>query len=639
MSTSTGLQRVVQLFWDKDLENEDDLNPIVVLGRTYDSHLHCNQRKSSDQAQSVVPLDQEQQQDHTTNESDTFQNLQKYFQRLKLSSSSQTSTSPKVPPEWPQEFIQDIYTRIWLTYRTKFPPIPRDPEGPSPLTLHNFIRGQTNDLNNDHFTTDCGWGCMIRTGQTLLANALMDLRLGRDYRFELEDSNTQNQNTHDEIVSLFIDDPLFPFSIHNIVQKGKILSGKKAGEWFGPSATARSIQALCSENEDTVGLKAYIGSDSGDIYEKDVFKTALGENGETFRPVLILLGVRLGVDNINSLYWSSLKDLLNMPQSVGISGGRPSSSHYFFGYQGDYFLYLDPHVPQPSLKIDTEYNKDINPSELKIPQSSIQTVHTKKLRKIHLSEIDPSMLIGFLIKDEEQWWDFKRRIQNPENKNKIIHISPDESPEVYSDRKPSFVVIDNDSDDFIDVGLEYGEIQEEMEYQGAETEDKDDIVTISKRSSVEDEEPALGSPVNRSLVVVDDEFEPVSSEIKQNEDELAETPEICPSPPQQLELSETTGSFENYSNSIKDDYENISAALGNEKLQEEPCLIEKEDAIRGETELEDNTWVNEDIKLESDTAELDAVENTTSLDTIEVPENISPSEELKSCSKDSSSHV
>ncbi len=42
-----------------------------------------------------------------------------------------------------------------------------------------------------------------------------------------------------------------------------------------------------------------------------------------------------------------LQAVLRFPQSVGIVGGRPSSSLYFVGYQGDSVIYLDPHDMQP----------------------------------------------------------------------------------------------------------------------------------------------------------------------------------------------------------------------------------------------------------------------------------------------------
>ncbi|KAJ7210944.1 hypothetical protein C8J57DRAFT_1400464, partial [Mycena rebaudengoi] len=40
--------------------------------------------------------------------------------------------------------------------------------------------------------------------------------------------------------------------------------------------------------------------------------------------------------------------LYTFPQSVGIAGGRPSSSYYFVGVQGDRLFYLGPHHSRPA---------------------------------------------------------------------------------------------------------------------------------------------------------------------------------------------------------------------------------------------------------------------------------------------------
>ena len=42
-----------------------------------------------------------------------------------------------------------------------------------------------------------------------------------------------------------------------------------------------------------------------------------------------------------------------VPQSVGVVGGRPNSAFYFIGYQDSKLLYLDPHVTQDSIGPDS----------------------------------------------------------------------------------------------------------------------------------------------------------------------------------------------------------------------------------------------------------------------------------------------
>ncbi|KAJ7775899.1 hypothetical protein DFH07DRAFT_72723 [Mycena maculata] len=69
------------------------------------------------------------------------------------------------------------------------------------------------------------------------------------------------------------------------------------------------------------------------------------------RPVLLLLGIRLGLDGVNPVYYETIKMLYTFPQSVGIAGGRPSSSYYFLGVQGDGLFYLDPHHSRPAVPL------------------------------------------------------------------------------------------------------------------------------------------------------------------------------------------------------------------------------------------------------------------------------------------------
>ena len=52
----------------------------------------------------------------------------------------------------------------------------------------------------------------------------------------------------------------------------------------------------------------------------------------------------------------------------------------------------------------------------------MDTCHTRKLRRLHIKEMDPSMLIGFLIRNEEDWVDWRRSVQHVQGKA-IIHVS------------------------------------------------------------------------------------------------------------------------------------------------------------------------------------------------------------------------
>ncbi|KAB8293131.1 hypothetical protein EYC80_007484 [Monilinia laxa] len=314
---------------------------------------------------------------------------------------------------WPTAFLDDFEAKIWLTYRSNFPAIPKsqDPKAFSAMSLSVRLRSQLVDQGG--FTSDTGWGCMIRSGQSLLANALLTLRMGREWRRGL------SSNEERKILTLFADDPRAPYSIHKFVEHGASACGKHPGEWFGPSATARCIQAL-TNNQAESEMRVYITGDGSDVYE-DTFMSIAKPNGTDFTPTLILVGTRLGLDKITPVYWEALKYSLQMPQSVGIAGGRPSSSHYFIGVQESDFFYLDPHQTRPALP----YKDDVEDYTIE----DVDSCHTRRLRRLHIKEMDPSMLIAFLIRDENDWKEWRRAVKEVQGKG-VIHVA-DKDPALY----------------------------------------------------------------------------------------------------------------------------------------------------------------------------------------------------------------
>ncbi|KAL4792328.1 cysteine protease atg4 [Aspergillus venezuelensis] len=388
-------KRIIQYLWDPEPKNDEEPNlPIWCLGTQYQATAHVTAAPSE----------------------------------MMTANGQQPGTSANAAG-WPEPFLLDFESRIWMTYRSNFTPIPRstDREGNSPLTLSVRLRSQLLDAQG--FTTDTGWGCMIRSGQSLLANAMAVLLLGRDWR------RSDAYQDEEPLLSLFADTPDAPFSIHNFVKHGAEFCGKHPGEWFGPTATAQCIQGL-SESGSQSALRVYIAEDNSHVYQDKFFKASRNEEG-TFCPTLILLGLRLGIDRITTVYWDGLKAILQLPQSMGIAGGRPSASHYFVGVQGSHFFYLDPHntraTPRHS-KADT-YTKD-----------EIDSYHTRRLRRLHIQDMDPSMLVGFLIKNEDDWNDWKTRVTSMKGEA-IINVHSESDTACWQGREEALDEVEAFDDD------------------------------------------------------------------------------------------------------------------------------------------------------------------------------------------------
>ena len=115
-----------------------------------------------------------------------------------------------------EHFKHDFYSRIWMTYRRDFRKIP-----------------------GSNFTTDSGWGCMLRSGQMLLAQAFLSHFLQRNWRFTGAKSDKEDM-IHRMLIKWFADDnnsTQSPFSVHQLVKCGVSL-GKKPGDWYGPASVA-----------------------------------------------------------------------------------------------------------------------------------------------------------------------------------------------------------------------------------------------------------------------------------------------------------------------------------------------------------------------------------------------------------------
>lgn len=161
---------MVQALWDPEPKNDDTPGSrIWCLGREYTPQTPLD--GASDSAPSA---------DH---EISALSDLVGLHQRMKTtkhaaingtSEVEQQSLVKEVDRGWPPGFLDDSESRIWFTYRSNFPAIKRSSDASMTFSVRLRSLG-----DQGGFTSDTGWGCMIRSGQSLLANALIMLRLGR----------------------------------------------------------------------------------------------------------------------------------------------------------------------------------------------------------------------------------------------------------------------------------------------------------------------------------------------------------------------------------------------------------------------------------------------------------------------------
>ncbi|KAH8407000.1 hypothetical protein KR222_003736 [Zaprionus bogoriensis] len=300
-------------------------------------------------------------------------------------------------------FKRDFYSRIWLTYRREFP-----------------------IMNGSSYTSDCGWGCMLRSGQMLLAQGLICHFLGRSWRYDSDSQlhSTYEDNMHKKIIKWFGDSSSksSPFSIHALVRLGEQL-GKKPGDWYGPASVSyllkHALEHAAQENADFDNICVYVAKDCT-IYMQDVeeqcsipepapkphvpWQQAKGaalkveQSQQHWKSLIVLIPLRLGTDKLNPVYAQCLKLLLSTEYCLGIIGGKPKHSLYFVGFQEDKLIHLDPHYCQEMVDVNQE-------------SFSTHSFHCKSPRKLKSSKMDPSCCIGFYCATKTDFDNFVDSVQ------------------------------------------------------------------------------------------------------------------------------------------------------------------------------------------------------------------------------------
>ena len=237
--------------------------------------------------------------------------------------------------------LSELY--VW-TYREAFAPLPRS-----------------------SLCSDKGWGCLIRTGQMLLARALQK---------------------HGAFVPAMFrdvaDDDAAPFSIHAFVRA--VADPKKAftDKFWSPSQCCEAIRATVARAPLEKRLSVY-KADCGCIYEDEVM-FQLKQS-----PLFILAPVLTSTaKTITQQVFVILDLLLRLPNVVGVVGGTPKRSYFVVGASGQRLLYLDPHVRTQPAFVDAK--------SIGMHHETADTLQSTEWKRL-----DPSLLIGFYVADAEDF--------------------------------------------------------------------------------------------------------------------------------------------------------------------------------------------------------------------------------------------
>ncbi|KAM6357999.1 cysteine protease ATG4B isoform 6-T11 [Alca torda] len=206
-----------------------------------------------------------------------------------------------------EEILLDVTSRLWFTYRKNFPAI----GGTGP-------------------TSDTGWGCMLRCGQMIFAQALVCRHLGRDWRWI---KGKRQMDNYFNVLNAFIDKKDSYYSIHQIAQMG-VGEGKSIGQWYGPNTVAQvlkklatfdtwsslavhiamdntvvmeEIRRLCQSNFPCAGAAACPAVESDVLYNGYPEEAGVRDRLSLWKPLVLLIPLRLGLTEINEAYIETLK--------------------------------------------------------------------------------------------------------------------------------------------------------------------------------------------------------------------------------------------------------------------------------------------------------------------------------------------
>ena len=278
------------------------------------------------------------------------------------------------------------------------------------------------------YTTDCGWGCTLRSAQMLFAEAMM--------RRERDGDETRRK----AIVDMFSDDgdeeekeigTKNTFGLRRVYEGGEDENNLHPGQWMAPSEICKRYGKMVNTESESIGIRCLVSGDRGggvpEFYPERVREEM---NAHRNKDILVLVPLRCGAgDAINPRYVKSLQKFLSMRECVGIVGGKKSASYYIVGFTSNSIssrssfsgggstssssnrsreveeeeeettkaIYLDPHVAK-AYEPPRARRRNVS-TEFAYYQSFFGSATEHGILYTPFRALDPSLVVGFLVRN------------------------------------------------------------------------------------------------------------------------------------------------------------------------------------------------------------------------------------------------